>query len=304
MTTGWLRGVSGLVLALAMASACSDDDSAGENGGAGSGGTGGGLNADSGSGGSGAAGSWQLPPDFTPGEFGGYQLGAAIDPNDPNPVTDAGAGGRCGTTILGVVRDFQSSHPDFESYCCGSQKGLVQEQLGADKKPVYAPSGGTAFSTDAASFDQWYRTVQGVNLPFLIYISLEPNAGLYTFHSSSFFPLDGQGFGNQNEEHNYWFTTEIHTRFRYGGGEVFRFTGDDDVFVFVNGHLVIDLGGVHGAQSQEVSLDGVAGQVMITPGNVYDLDLFHAERHTSESNFRIDTTLDFVDCGYVVPEPH
>jgi fibro-slime domain-containing protein len=290
--------------------ACSDDsNTSGEgNGGAGNGGTGGALLVDSGSGGSGAVGPWQLPPGFTTGEFGGYKLGEALDPNNPIPAPDAGtgaggtSGASCGTTITGVVRDFQSSHPDFESYCCGSQKGLVQEQLGADQKPVYAPSGGTAFSTDAASFDQWYRTVPGVNLPFLVYISLEPNGGVYTFHSASFFPLDGQGFGNEGEPHNYWFTTEIHTRFRYGGGEVFRFTGDDDVFVFVNGRLVIDLGGVHGAQSQEVSLDAVAGQVGITPDNVYDLDLFHAERHTTESNFRIDTTLAFVDCGYVVPE--
>jgi fibro-slime domain-containing protein len=40
----------------------------------------------------------------------------------------------------------------------------------------------------------------------------------------------------------------------------------------------------------------------ITPNNVYDLDLFHAERPTTESNFRSDTSLTFVDCGYVVPK--
>jgi hypothetical protein len=34
---------------------------------------------------------------------------------------------------------------------------------------------------------------------------------------------------------------------------------------------------------------------------VYSLELFHAERHTDGSNFRVDTNLGFVDCGTVPP---
>jgi fibro-slime domain-containing protein len=46
-----------------------------------------------------------------------------------------------------------------------------------------------------------------------------------------------------------------------------------------------------------VNLDARATELGIEKGKVYPLDFFFAERHTSESNFRIDTTLNFVDCG-------
>jgi fibro-slime domain-containing protein len=51
-----------------------------------------------------------------------------------------------------------------------------------------------------------------------------------------------------------------------------------------------------------VNLDASAGDLGITPGNIYPLELFHAERHTNASNFRVDTTLAFVDCGTVPPD--
>jgi fibro-slime domain-containing protein len=86
---------------------------------------------------------------------------------------------------------------------------------------------------------------------------------------------------------------ELHSSFTYVGGETFSFTGDDDVWVFINNELVIDLGGVHAAMSDSVDLDTLG----LIVGETYDFDLFFAERHTTESNFKAETTIVLEDDG-------
>ena len=72
--------------------------------------------------------------------------------------------------------------------------------------------------------------------------------------------------------------------------------------MFINNQLAVDLGGLHPKGSTSVALDASANELGIVKGNVYSLDLFHAERHTPESTFRIDTNLSFVDCGADIPK--
>jgi fibro-slime domain-containing protein len=192
--------------------------------------------------------------------------------------------------LVGTIRDFHASHPDFESVL-GTDPGIVESTLGADKKPVYAGQAGNPTTHGQAAFDQWYRDVPGVNLGTSLGITLDnaitADPDVYTFIDPAFFPIDGQLFGNEGNSHNYHFTYELHRMFTYQGGEIFTFTGDDDVFVFIDDQLVIDLGGVHGALSDSISLDTLG----LTLGNDYDFDLFFAERHTTQSSFRIDTSI-------------
>lgn len=210
--------------------------------------------------------------------------------NGDGSMTADAAG--CGE-LIAHLRDFRADHPDFED-ALGDDRGLVQGQLGGDGKPVYAPAGATATVSGQASFDQWYRDVAGVNMPFDRPIALtQTGPGQFVFEDLDFFPLDGVGWPNEEVMgHNFHFTTEIHGTFRYGGGETFTFTGDDDVFAFVNGRLAIDLGGVHGVEAQTIDFDASAAALGITVGQVYPLDVFHAERHTVASNFRIETSIE------------
>ena len=82
-----------------------------------------------------------------------------------------------------------------------------------------------------------------------------------------------------------------------GRGETFNFTGDDDLWVFINGQLAMDIGGVHGTSPGTLNVDTLG----LTKGSQYPIDIFNAERHTSQSDMRIDTTLSFTNCGTVIP---
>ena len=197
--------------------------------------------------------------------------------------------------LTATVRDFRSSHPDFENVI-SSDPGIVLEWLGSDGKPIYAGEEGNPTTHGSESFDQWYRDVPGTNMRRSLTIALQrspEDPRFYTYHSSSFFPIDGELFGDEGYPHNFHFTLEIHARFQYHGGEVFTFTGDDDLWVFINNRLAIDLGGVHGPMSDTVSLDEQAEALEIVPGGTYDFALFFAERHTTGSNCKITTSLEF-----------
>jgi fibro-slime domain-containing protein len=208
-------------------------------------------------------------------------------------------------TLNGTIRDFNASHIDMEGTISGLQTGLVSSPLAVDKNPVYIGVGGGTVAAgginSAASFNQWYNDVAGVNMSKTYGITLDntitADPKVYTFVSNSFFPIDGDLFGNEGRSHNYHFTYELHTNFTYQGDETFSFTGDDDLWVYINNQLVIDLGGVHGAASGSVNLNSLG----LTEGQTYDFDLFFAERHTSESNFRIDTSIALTPNP--VPEP-
>jgi fibro-slime domain-containing protein len=225
----------------------------------------------------------------------------------------ADANGNCSPVLTGLVRDFKAAeepggHPDFETFSGnGASPGIVEDLLGMDKKPVYKPVGPFTSmygqqTTSKERYDQWYRDTDGVNMSIQFTVPLTPRAnGVASYDNGAFFPIDNQGFGNyKNTGHNFSFTFELHTEFAYKGNEVFTFTGDDDLWVFINGHLGIDLGGLHPEVSQSITLSDVAAGFGLEVGKTYPLDLFHAERHTNASHFRVETSIVFTNCKPII----
>lgn len=158
--------------------------------------------------------------------------------------------------------------------------------------------------TSESSFSTWYNDTPGVNVSKTIDMVLNrvPNTDRYIFDSATdepwvtkggFFPVDDEGFGNTPEwTKNYSFTTQLEADFVYtkGSSQYFTFSGDDDVWAFIDGRLVIDLGGLHPRREQTVYLDTLG---WLEDGGMYRFKIFHAERHTTASNFRMETTLQF-----------
>lgn len=216
-------------------------------------------------------------------------------------------------------------HPDFQNLNPGLVLGTVQTKLGADGEPVWASNGDPVAMTGPTDFCWWYHQTgcagAGTTNIYdkLVYLDLLGNPttltlaqqmgmNVYAYGSNQFYPIDKLGWNagpNPQTDndcsgtmgHNFAFTSELHYPFTYQASATpgtFTFVGDDAVYGFINGQLVVDLGGVHVAATGTITLDAAhAATLGLVDKGWYSIDVFQSERHTCGSDYTL-TLGDFV----------
>jgi len=187
--------------------------------------------------------------------------------------------------------------------------GPLGAPLDANGKPAYAATPTTdttnasnGWTTNATDFSTWFTDspYSTTVLDTLTLTETPAGSGTFVFAATEFFPLDGLGWNDPpiRGTDNYSFTSELHYWFQWTGGELLTFFGDDDVWVYVNKKLAVDIGGIHGPVTQTVTLDDATNTALglgLVQGSVYEIAVFQAERHVTGSQYEL--TLKGFDIG-------
>lgn len=214
------------------------------------------------------------------------------------------------TEIPIIVRDFIGysrrvdpsltayKHYDFDHlYNSGLKPNLIEETLDIDKKPVFNDNINPRelCIESKETFAQWFRTIEGVNKEVRKTITFESinNSSEYDFVDEFFFPIDGEGFGDclgDGNPHNYNFTVEatFYLLCKKNTPVVFTCGSDDDLWIFVNNKLAVDLGNLH--VYERVTKTIYPEYYNAKPGDYMEIKLFKAERGPTGSIMEIEVS--------------
>ena len=184
-------------------------------------------------------------------------------------------------SLLGTYYNLSNQHPDMERWITGLDLGYVESSL-TGSMPTLSAYG----ATRVLQWDWWdsqYEVGQRV----------DSDADLQSNFASGWFP-DIVNTGLPGDK--YHFAVKWTGSFYVAEDKSYTYSmgSDDDSWLFIDNALVLDLGGVHGMTWNSYSVNLTQGW--------HDIDIFFAERHTSESGFQLNFFSD-LEPEPVIPEP-
>ena len=227
------------------------------------------------------------------------------------------AKGRNGYEARGVPQHGEGTSEDFGADGCGYTKGMVEVELGSNGVPVRASDFPTS-CTNATHLNNWFlpeiintgtdgkkytnATCRDLELELTddgFWLGQRDDnskeGGLFFLDDFRWLDEDGtveniyyDSLSGNKGYHNFGFAMKIQAKFEYVPGQYFEFNGDDDVWVFINNRLVVDIGGQHTKQFGSVDLDTLG----LEEGKTYPFHIFYAERKQTQSNFMMRTSID------------
>ena len=233
--------------------------------------------------------------------------------------------GRNGFDVRGVPMFGKGTSEDFgQKGCEGSpMTGMVDKELGPNGVPVRSATNFPKYCTNATHLDNWFlpevigKDAAGKEYTNVTCRELElsltddgfwfaqidnssPEGGLFflddfryldsahTVENIYYDSLPGIEVKGVRGFHNFGFTMKIQATFQYVKGQYFEFNGDDDVWVFIDNKLVVDIGGQHQKIKKSINLD----DLNLVEDSTYNFHIFYAERKREESNFMMRTSID------------
>ncbi|MEN9354378.1 MAG: hypothetical protein RL318_1703, partial [Fibrobacterota bacterium] len=195
----------------------------------------------------------------------------------------------------------------------GATKGLVKPTLNPLGRPEWTGKIDCDIGDALHGPQNWFDplVIKGTQVNAFkcvpVPLKLDQLDGYYKFSSGSYFPLnsftklqDGSTNPFNNGSSNFHFAMHAKASFEYVRGLKFKFKGDDDVWIFINKRLALDLGGQHGEMAGEIDLDKSAVSLGLVEGKSYQFDMFYSERHQTGSNIGIQTTMNLVPTVEVI----